>query len=135
MRGNRSRDTRPEMALRKLLHARGLRYRTNALVERDLRCRADVLFTRPRVAVFVDGCFWHRCPIHSSYPKANREYWHAKFERIVARDRASDAALEEAGWIVMRIWEHDDPSLAAERIEAAVRPPSGASRRASNSPN
>jgi DNA mismatch endonuclease (patch repair protein) len=121
MQGNRSRDTAPEVALRRILHARGLRYRTNAAVVRGVRCRADVLFARNRVAVFVDGCFWHRCPIHSSDPKANASYWQAKFDRNVSRDRANDAALAEAGWTVVRVWEHEDPSEAADRIEIAVR--------------
>jgi DNA mismatch endonuclease (patch repair protein) len=121
MRANRSRDTGPELALRRALHARGLRYRVEAVLEPGLRCRADVVFRSRRVAVFVDGCFWHRCPIHATDPTRNAEYWQAKFERIVARDRKNDAALVAAGWTVVRVWEHEDPLQAADRIEKLLR--------------
>jgi DNA mismatch endonuclease, patch repair protein len=121
MRANRSRDTGPEMALRRALHARGLRYRVEAAPELGLRCRADLVFRSRRVAVFVDGCFWHRCPTHATDPTRNAEYWQAKFKRIVARDRKNDAALASAGWTVVRVWEHEDPLEAADRIEALVR--------------
>jgi DNA mismatch endonuclease, patch repair protein len=126
MRGNRSRDTKPEVELRRLLHARGFRYRVDSLVLPELRCRADLLFPRRRVAVFVDGCFWHRCPIHASDPKANAAYWSAKFERNVARDRAIDAALSKAGWTVVRVWEHEHPAHAADRVAAVVTDPARA---------
>lgn len=121
MRANRSRDTRPELALRRLLHARGLRYRVNAVIERDVRSRADVLFRRARVAVFVDGCFWHGCPEHATTPRTNAEFWKAKFARNVARDRRLDTLLAERGWTVLRVWEHEAPAEAADRVEAAVR--------------
>jgi DNA mismatch endonuclease, patch repair protein len=121
MQGNRSRDTGPELALRRILHRRGLRYRIEAVVEQGIRCRADILFRPRRVAVFVDGCFWHRCPIHATDPTANAEYWQAKFDRTVSRDRANDTALIAAGWTVIRVWEHEDPCEAADRIEAVIR--------------
>jgi DNA mismatch endonuclease (patch repair protein) len=79
-----------------------------------------VAFRSRRVAVFVDGCFWHRCPIHATDPANNAEYWQAKFERIVARDRKNDAALVAAGWTVVRVWEHEDPLQAADRIKALI---------------
>lgn len=121
MQANRSRDTGPELALRRELHARGLRYRVGAAPEPDLRCHADVVFRPQRIAVFVDGCFWHRCPLHATDPTNHAAYWQAKFERVVARDRKNDAALTHAGWTVVRVWEHDDPAEAADYVEALVR--------------
>jgi len=128
MEANRRVDTGPERLLRSKLHARGLRFRKDRRLELDgRRVRPDVVFGRHQVAVFVDGCFWHRCPVHSTHPRANADFWQAKFERTVARDRADDAALEAAGWSVVRLWEHEDPIVAADRIEAALRrPPSRA---------
>lgn len=124
MESNRRTDTAPELLLRSALHARGLRYRKDRLLKvAGRRVRPDLVFGPSRVAVFVDGCFWHRCPIHSTHPKANAEYWQAKFNRNVERDRADDAALEAAGWAVVRVWEHEDSVLAAKRIEAVVRKP------------
>ena len=79
------------------------------------------MFTRRRVAVFVDGCFWHRCPEHESFPKTNAEWWREKLDTNVRRDRAIDATLARAGWTVIRIWEHEDPLEAADRVEAVVR--------------
>jgi len=83
--------------------------------------RPDVVFTRSRVAVFVDGCFWHRCPVHATHPRANAAFWKEKFRRNVERDRADDAALSAAGWSVVRVWEHEDPQTAAGRVEALHR--------------
>jgi DNA mismatch endonuclease (patch repair protein) len=120
MRGNRSRDTAPELALRRLLHGQGLRYRVDAVVEDGLACRADLVFRAARVAVFVDGCFWHRCPLHATVPTANASYWKSKFDRIVARDRRNDVALADAGWTVVRIWEHDPVEIAGDRVCAAL---------------
>jgi DNA mismatch endonuclease (patch repair protein) len=115
-------DTAPELAIRRLLHAAGLRYRVHrAPVESLARRRADIVFGGPRVAVFVDGCFWHRCPTHRTEPTANAEWWAAKLDRNVARDRETDAALESHGWMVIRVWEHEDPGQAAARICRAVR--------------
>lgn len=121
MRANRSKNTGPELALRRVLHARGLRYRVDAQPEPDVACRADVLFRKRRVAVFVDGCFWHRCPLHATDPKRNAAYWQAKFKRVTERDRRNDLALAAAGWTVLRVWEHEDPAHAADLIEASLR--------------
>jgi DNA mismatch endonuclease, patch repair protein len=121
MEGQRRRDTKPELALRSLLWARGLRYRVDHKVLSGMRRRADLAFLGPRVAVFVDGCFWHRCPEHGSMPRANREWWAAKLDRNVERDRDTDARLAAAGWLVVRIWEHDRLDDAVTRIEQAVR--------------
>lgn len=120
MQSQGGRDTKPEMALRKELHGRGLRYRVDVSPVEGLGRRADLVFRGPRVAIFVDGCFWHRCPEHGTTPKANREWWKAKLRRNVARDADTDARLEEAGWTVIRIWEHEDPSRAADRVEEVV---------------
>jgi DNA mismatch endonuclease (patch repair protein) len=86
-----------------------------------LRCRPDIIFSKARVAVFVDGCFWHQCPHHKTDPRTNSGYWSAKLDRNVARDRRNDAALEAAGWLVVRVWEHELPIEAADRVEAALR--------------
>jgi DNA mismatch endonuclease (patch repair protein) len=85
-----------------------------------MRCRADIVFPSARLAVFVDGCFWHRCPIHGVSPSMNSVYWQAKLDRNVERDRRNDAALQAAGWAVMRVWEHEDPAQAAANIAAAL---------------
>jgi len=120
MRANRSRDTTPELALRRVLHGRGLRYRVHVRPLATLRCEADVVFTRQRVAVFIDGCFWHGCAEHRPLPRANRDYWRAKLTRNVERDRRNDEALRSAGWQVLRFFEHVDPEEAADIVEAAV---------------
>jgi DNA mismatch endonuclease (patch repair protein) len=121
MEANRRADTTPERLLRSALHARGLRYRKDRRIDAGGRhVRPDLVFGPAHVAVFVDGCFWHRCPIHAGFPASNAEYWQAKFDRNVARDRADDAALEAAGWSVIRVWEHEDPADAAQRVEIAV---------------
>jgi DNA mismatch endonuclease (patch repair protein) len=118
---NRGRDTRPELAVRSLLHSMGLRYRLGLrLSVGDVRVRPDLTFTRRRVAVFVDGCFWHRCPEHGSEPRSNVGYWKPKLDANVARDRRVDAALSAAGWQVVRVWEHEDAARAAARIHAIV---------------
>lgn len=121
MRSNRRKDTKPELAVRKLLHQRGLRYRVDfAPLTEHKRRRADIVFTKRRIAVFIDGCFWHGCPEHATIPKANADYWIPKLAHNVERDRVTDAALEAAGWRVVRIWEHVNPEDAAEEIIAAV---------------
>jgi len=121
MQGNRKRDTRPELALRSELHRRGLRYRVDASPLPGLRCRADVVFTRLQVAVFIDGCFWHGCPEHGTKPNTNASYWQAKIGRNVERDRRNDARLSKEGWTVIRVWEHEDPTVAARRIIGVLR--------------
>ena len=115
------RDTAPELALRRELHRRGLRFRVDMSPIPELRSRADVVFTRAKVAVFVDGCFWHRCPTHATTPKNNQAWWTAKLLANEARDRRVDDALAAAEWIVIRVWEHEDPVGAADQIEAVVR--------------
>ena len=120
MQGNRSRDTKPELAVRRLLHAAGLRYRVDVRPERDIARRADIVFTRQRLAVFVDGCFWHGCPEHGHTPKKNTSYWGAKLTRNVERDREQDRMLGDAGWTVIRIWDHEDPETALKRVEEAL---------------
>jgi DNA mismatch endonuclease (patch repair protein) len=121
MLGNTSRDTKPELAVRRLLHAGGLRYRVDFRPIKEVRGRADIVFTRRRIAVFIDGCFWHVCPIHATAPKANAEYWTPKLARNVERDAETTAKLEAAGWTVLRYWEHESPTDVAASIEAALR--------------
>jgi DNA mismatch endonuclease (patch repair protein) len=121
MRANRSYDTAPERALRSALHRRGLRFRKHVRVLAEYRCRPDIVFPRERVVVFLDGCFWHGCPQHWTVPNANRAFWMAKVERNRARAERDDFALAEAGWSVVRCWEHEDTADAANRVEAVVR--------------
>lgn len=121
MRANRPRDTAPELAVRGELFARGLRYRIHHCPLRSLRSEADVVFPRERVAVYIDGCFWHRCPEHGVMPTANGAWWRTKLDANVERDRRADHALREAGWTVVRVWEHESPIAAANRIEQIVR--------------
>lgn len=121
MRRNPRRDTGPELAVRSELHRRGLRFRKDLPLRVPGRVvRPDVVFTRARLAVFVDGCFWHRCPEHGNVPRANGDYWQPKLERNVARDRAVDAALGGAGWRVLRAWEHEAPGVVADRVLAVL---------------
>lgn len=108
------------MALRRELHRRGLRFRVDHSPVVGLRCRADIVFTKARVAVFVDGCFWHRCPDHGTLPRANGDWWRAKLDLNVARDRRNDESFEAAGWRVIRIWEHEPLFEAADRVEEAI---------------
>jgi DNA mismatch endonuclease (patch repair protein) len=122
MQANRRRDTKPEVAVRRLLHARGLRYRCDfPLVVEGSRVRPDIVFTRAHVAVFVDGCFWHACPDHGRQPRVNDGYWRPKLQRNKERDERNTSALRNAGWIVIRAWEHESAESIADRIEGAVR--------------
>ena len=121
MRGNRSKNTTPEMKLRSLLHRRGLRYRVDAPPTPGTRRRADVVFPRERIAVFVDGCFWHGCSEHYRPSTRNIAFWEEKLETNRARDTQTNETLAAAGWTVIRVWEHEDMSEAADRIEVAVR--------------
>lgn len=109
--------TAPEIALRRELHRRGRRYRVHARIEGLPRRRVDIAFTRAKVVVLVDGCFWHGCPEHGVRPRANSEWWSWKLELNRARDRDTDRLLEELGWTVIRVWEHADPVEAADCIE------------------
>lgn len=114
------RDSRAELALRSELHRRGLRFRVDLPIRLSERIvRPDVVFTRARLAVFVDGCFWHCCPEHGNQPKANTDYWQPKLARNVARDRNVDTALAAGSWQVLRAWEHEDPATVADRVERA----------------
>ncbi|TFD91226.1 very short patch repair endonuclease [Cryobacterium serini] len=120
MQGNKARDTSPELAVRRLLHAKGLRYRVNVRPLPDLRRTADIVFTKQKIAVLIDGCFWHGCPEHYTRPAANREFWDAKVNRNRERDADTDRELEKAGWTVVRFWEHEAPTDVAESIRRAV---------------
>lgn len=122
MSAQRRRDTAPELALRRELHRRGRRYRVDRAPLPGMRRRADLVFPRARVAVFVDGCFWHRCPRHATSPKNNAAWWATKLDGNVARDRDTDERLAAAGWTVVRIWEHEDPVTAADAVEVALHP-------------
>ena len=120
MLANKRRDTSVELAVRRLLHASGLRYRVDCSPLGGRR-RADIVFTRQRIAVFIDGCFWHSCPIHRTTPKKNSEYWQPKLEANVARDRDTDRQLRDAGWVAARFWEHERPADVASAISALVK--------------
>lgn len=122
MLANRRRDTGPELAVRRLVHAAGLRYRVDfAPLSDQRRLRADLVFTRAKVAVFVDGCFWHGCPKHHTVAKSNADYWAAKVSGNRARDDRVTALLEDAGWTVLRFWEHEDPAGVAAEIVTKIR--------------
>lgn len=122
MRANRSRDTAPEARLRSALHRRGLRFRKSYTVRsQDVRVRVDIVFPARRVAVFLDGCFWHRCPLHGVQPSVNQQYWLPKLQRNVDRDSRVNDSLAAAGWTVVRVWEHEPPSQAAERIAEVLQ--------------
>lgn len=114
------RDTGAELALRRALHGRGLRFRVDRAVLADRRRRVDIVFGPARVAVFVDGCFWHGCPEHATHPRSNSEFWRSKVETNQARDRDTDQRLRDDGWLVVRVWEHEEPETAADRIELLV---------------
>jgi DNA mismatch endonuclease (patch repair protein) len=124
MQANRRADTAPELRVRSELHARGLRFRKDLRLQVGTRhVRPDVVFTRRRVAVFVDGCFWHSCPEHLEAPKSNVAYWSNKLAANVERDRENDSALRAEGWTVVRVWEHETAVAAANRIAAALDTP------------
>ena len=116
----RNRDTRPEKVLRSLLHASGLRFRVCARPVSAVRRTADVVFPRVRVAVFIDGCFWHGCPEHYRLPRTNTEYWNEKITGNQRRDEHTNKLLNDAGWTVVRVWEHEDPVEAAVVVAEAV---------------
>lgn len=117
MQAIRSRDTEPELAVRRRLHRRGLRYRVAVAPDAALRRRADIVFTRARVAIFIDGCFWHGCPQHGRVKfNQNADYWPAKIAANVARDEDTNARLRQMGWTVLRFWEHDEADVIVEAI-------------------
>jgi DNA mismatch endonuclease (patch repair protein) len=115
-----SKDTAVELAVRRLLHAAGLRYRVEYPVPGLPRRRIDVAFPRAKVAVLIDGCFWHGCPQHATHPKANAEWWRTKLQRNMARDRETTEHLVTAGWTVLRFWEHQAPADVAAQVAEAV---------------
>jgi DNA mismatch endonuclease (patch repair protein) len=114
------RDTAPELALRRLLHARGRRFFVDRRISERTRARPDLVFPRARVAVFVDGCFWHLCEEHTHLPKANAELWRTKLLANRQRDAWHDAVLRSEGWRVVRVWEHEEPAIAADAVERAL---------------
>lgn len=116
----RRRDTAPEVALRRALHAKGRRFRVDAPLPGMPRRRADLLFTRRRVAVFVDGCFWHACPEHRTTPTNNADWWREKLRRNVERDRETDEHLASLGWRVIRVWEHTTVDVAVATVEQVL---------------
>ena len=121
MQAAKPKDTAPEKALRSILHKKGLRYRIDVKPIKELNRRADIVFRRAKVAIFVDGCFWHGCPIHGTQAKENAEFWRLKIERNQERDADTNRKLENAGWKVIRVWEHEDPEKASEKINNIVR--------------
>lgn len=123
MQGNRRRDTAPELALRSALHARGWRFRVQYPVPGAARRSIDVAFTKRRIAIFVDGCFWHGCPIHGSSPSTNSSYWSEKIVRNKNRDSDTNTLLSEAGWLTIRIWEHTAVAEALQLVERALEIP------------
>lgn len=123
MQANRSKDTGPELALRRALHRRGHRYFVHRPPIKGMRRTADLLFPRAKVVVFVDGCFWHGCPDHHTASRANAEFWAEKVRKNRERDQDTDRRLREAGWTVLRIWEHVPVSEAVQLVERAVVPP------------
>ncbi|RXR25844.1 very short patch repair endonuclease [Oerskovia turbata] len=116
----RRRDTKPELDVRRVLHARGLRYRVAFPVPGMARRSIDIAFTRVKVAVFVDGCFWHGCPEHGTHPRSNSDWWDAKLQRNAVRDVETTRHLEDAGWTVLRFWEHEDPKTVSDQVRAAM---------------
>jgi DNA mismatch endonuclease (patch repair protein) len=139
MSAQRREDTSPELAVRRELHRQGLRYRLHVAPLAGLRRKADIVFARARVAVFVDGCFWHGCPDHGRrHHEVNEWYWPEKIARNQRRDADTNERLREAGWTVVRVWEHELPDEAAQRITTAVaaaRARDGGARRSSRKPS
>ena len=129
MKSVRQRGTSAELSLRRNLFRRGLRYRVNAVVIDKPRRSADVVFKSLRIAVFVDGCFWHGCPRHATWPRANKAFWLDKIEANRKRDLETTALLSKAGWLVLRFWEHDDMEAASRRVATAVARRRGRSMR------
>ncbi|MGW4426277.1 very short patch repair endonuclease [Streptosporangium sp. NPDC004631] len=120
MRANKGRDTKPEIALRRAVHALGLRYRVSYRPLKAVRRTADLVFTKVKIAVFMDGCFWHGCPQHHTVAVTNASFWAEKVRRTQERDAETDRLLKEEGWLVIRVWEHQDPVQAAALVADAV---------------
>jgi len=121
MKAAKTRDTKPEKQLRSRLHSLGLRFRVQMKLLDGVRRKVDVVFPRARVVVLVDGCFWHGCPLHATWPKENAQFWRDKIETNRRRDADTDQRLAQAGWLVIRVWEHEEPQAAAARVAEAVR--------------
>ncbi len=122
MTANRRRDTRPELAIRSLLHRAGLLFRVDHRIGTGRSApRPDIVFTKQRIAVCIDGCFWHHCPEHATMPKSNRALWESKLRRNIERDRENNAALEAMGWTVLRFWEHEAPEDVVAAVIVTVR--------------
>lgn len=121
MQATRQRDTPGEVQLRRLLHRQGYRYRIDHPPISGIKSRADLVFHKARVAVFVDGCFWHGCPKHGTWPKTNASWWKAKIRSNINRDLRTNRSLTRAGWRVIRIWAHEQPSNAARRVADVIR--------------
>lgn len=117
---NSRHESEIERELRSELFRRGIRFRKHVRVVATSRCKPDIVFPRARVAVFVDGCFWHRCPEHATFPRANSAWWREKLDANVARDRQYDEALAADGWVVIRLWEHQSVMEMADRVQHAV---------------
>lgn len=117
----RQRDTAAELKVRKLLHGRGLRYRVDYPVLTKPRRRADIAFVKMKVAVFIDGCFWHGCPKHGTHAKANAPFWKEKIDTNKKRDKDTNRRLRKLGWKVIRAWEHENPAIVAKKIEQAIK--------------
>ena len=113
-----TKDSKPELRLRKAIYGLGFRYR---LHRKDLPGKPDIAFGPAKVAVFVDGCFWHNCPEHGTIPKNNREWWLEKFQRNRERDTLKDEQLKEMGWLPVHVWEHEDPDTAARNIKKLIK--------------
>jgi DNA mismatch endonuclease (patch repair protein) len=113
----RGKNTKPEVALRSALWSLGLRYRLHA----PISGKPDIVFPRHRVAVFVDGCFWHGCPEHSVRPKTNSQFWKDKLEKNIARDRRTSASLTNEGWTVVRFWEHEIKGNIPDVVERVIQ--------------
>ncbi len=121
MRAAKPRDTDPEIALRKALLEVGLTFDIDVCLLVGSRRRADIVLRKDRIAIFIDGCFWHGCPLHGTWPKENAEFWRSKIEKNKERDRNTNVQLSDEGWKVIRVWEHEDPDDVAQRIASVLK--------------
>lgn len=124
MLGNKP-ESEIERRVRSELHRRGLRFRKHLAPLAGVRCRPDIVFSRQRLAIFIDGCFWHQCPEHGSLPRANRQWWKDKLEANVARDQRNNASFAAAGWTVMRFWTHEEIDSIVDAVVLRLGSPLG----------